>query len=240
VTSARCRERTLQDNRYTLELITMLPVEITRDYRLLVSAKMRLAIGRRTKLAVVSLVSASRIVVAAAFLYCALDPDLRVQRASLWLLLFLFASDFLDGILARHWAVTTRFGFVLDGLGDRALYFACLLVMSARLGVPFLVTYLLIMRDVILYAARSFEPKWSTCHDKTRWMAKVHAGLLRIMILIYFFFFYARLFAYLSDSSGLVLIKETVLVLSVVASYVSLFFALRAYYYLGKQLACET
>lgn len=192
--------------------------------------------GRWALFCAVNLISGSRLVFSALFLYCALDPNAKVQRFSLIVLLTLLASDFLDGVLARQWKVSSTFGFVIDGLGDRAAYIACLLVMSNRLDFPILITYLAVLRDIVLYAARSLEPTWMNSIGETRWLAKIHAGLLRVLFAIYFVPFYMSLFGVhylgLRDFPGAW--GLAIAVIYTCLSYVSLALVLRKYRLLGS------
>jgi phosphatidylglycerophosphate synthase len=188
------------------------------------------------KWALVNLISGSRLVFSALFVFCALDPSIEVQRASLVILIFLLVSDFLDGALARRWKVSSKFGFVIDGLGDRAAYIACLLVMSHRLGLPLVITYLIVLRDIVLYAARSLEPQWMRSIGGTRSLAKIHAGLLRVLFAIYFVPFYLALFGFYPPGAknfpgtwGIALA-----VIYTLLSYASLALVLRNYRLLGS------
>lgn len=200
---------------------------------------------RSSRFFVVSALSGSRILVGGIFVFLALDPSHELQRISLYVLVFLFLSDFIDGPLARHWRVTSRFGFVIDGLGDRAAYLACLLVMNSRLGLPILFTYLMVMRDVILYAARSVQAFWDKHHSRTRWIAKSHAGMLRVIFILYFLPFYVELFKLNGTSSLLKYrIPENWLAGVVIActmfAYMSLWLVLHGYHKLGCDLFQDT
>jgi phosphatidylglycerophosphate synthase len=191
----------------------------------------------------VSVLSGSRLLTGGMFVFLALDPSPELQRTSLCALVLLFFSDFLDGPLARRWKVTTRFGFVIDGLGDRAAYLSCLLVMNFHLRLPILFTYLIVMRDIILYAARSVQTSWDKHHSKTRWITKSHAGLLRIIFVLYFAPFYIEVF---SQSSSLLRyrVPENWLVGAIIActffAYLSLWIILHGYHKLGYDLFQDT
>lgn len=197
---------------------------------------MRRLVQASGKWALVNLISGSRLVFSALFVFCALDPSIKVQRASLVILAFLLVSDFLDGALARRWKVSSKFGFVIDGLGDRAAYIACLLVMSHRLGLPLVITYLVVLRDIVLYAARSLESQWMQSLGETRSLAKIHAGLLRVLFAIYLVPFYLTLFGF-SDPGARSFPGAYGLVLAVIytlLSYISLALVLRKYRLLGS------
>src|SRR5262245_66385862 len=116
------------------------------------------ATPQKGRFAIVSLISGSRLALGGFFVFMALDFEAFSQKLSFFVFVIMFFSDFLDGPLARRWKVVTRTGFILDGLGDRAAYLASLLVMSERLHFPSTATYLIILPDLILYAARSMQP----------------------------------------------------------------------------------
>lgn len=168
----------------------------------------------------VSLLSGSRVPLGALLVFFALDPNPRLQRLSLLVIIALFTTDFLDGPLARCWKVTTELGFVLDGLGDRAAYLACLLIMSERLGLPYILTFLFVMRDFMLYAVRSLNPAWKYQVRATRLVARLHAGSLRVLLVLYLLPFYSSLFARPIPVSPGVL-KATLLGLAICATLIS-------------------
>ena len=87
------------------------------------------------------------------------DSDFRSALA-VGLVLFLLATDVLDGWLARRLGVTSEFGYLLDGLGDRAVHVSAylLLVMSGTLSI--FVAWVLIFREICQYAVRLIEAHW--------------------------------------------------------------------------------
>jgi phosphatidylglycerophosphate synthase len=68
-----------------------------------------------------------------------------------------FATDFADGRLARRWNLTTETGYYLDGLGDKALYTAVLLVIGGEDRNQLVLIWALIAREMILYAMRLID-----------------------------------------------------------------------------------
>lgn len=48
----------------------------------------------------------------------------------------IFSTDFFDGMLARRWRVTSRFGELADPLGDKAVVLACFIMMVRENLVP--------------------------------------------------------------------------------------------------------
>lgn len=129
--------------------------------------------------------SASRVGVAAVFLYLYLDPDPELRRLSFIMLGVSLVTDVLDGVLARVWGVTSKLGYVLDGVGDRASYIAVFFAISYRDGFPIILSYGFIVRDVLLYAARSVYPEWWRQAESQRPLSKGYALGIRLVMLVY-------------------------------------------------------
>jgi len=154
------------------------------------------------RFAIVTGLSAMRIPLAGLFLFLVLDPAPAWRRASACVLALLLASDVLDGWLARRWNVVSTFGYVLDGVADRASYIAALLAVAARFGLHPLIAYGLITRDLILYAARALSPQWSSRISATRALTKAYALAFRLGLAAYFLLDYG-------DAFGLVTVDAT-------------------------------
>ncbi len=70
-----------------------------------------------------------------------------------WALLVLAVAsltDFLDGLIARHWGLITRLGQLLDPAADRLYIFAALLGLAWRDVVPWWFVVLVVGRDVFM------------------------------------------------------------------------------------------
>jgi phosphatidylglycerophosphate synthase len=68
-----------------------------------------------------------------------------------------FATDFVDGRLARRFHCVTTTGYFLDGLGDKALYTSVLLVIGNEDRRQLPLIWALIVREMILYALRLLD-----------------------------------------------------------------------------------
>jgi phosphatidylglycerophosphate synthase len=95
------------------------------------------------------------------------------------------ATDIADGWIARKYALQSKLGYLLDGLGDRAFHVACVLIltMNGILNLP--LAWVLIFREVSQYAARILEQDWYSNRTKvdrvvTRSFAIVLQGLMLI------------------------------------------------------------
>src|SRR4051794_3655654 len=56
--------------------------------------------------------------------------SLRRSTVCLLLILVIIATDILDGLIARKYSLQSKFGYLLDGLGDRAFHVSCVLILA--------------------------------------------------------------------------------------------------------------
>ena len=91
-------------------------------------------------------------------------------------------TDYLDGYLARRWKVASDVGYVLDTLGDRAMHLSLILVVLVRYGINPVLVWLLIFRDIGIYAVRVLSMNWLARSKKARWMSLIHATAVRIWL----------------------------------------------------------
>jgi len=68
--------------------------------------------------------------------------------------MFAFAglSDFADGLVARHWGFTSRFGAWLDPIADKLLMLLCFVALLRVNAAPFWLVMLVIARDGVIAA----------------------------------------------------------------------------------------
>lgn len=135
------------------------------------------------------------------------------------------ATDFLDGYLARRWAVTSELGYILDGLGDRAAYVALILTFVAHDGVNLVVAWLLIFREIAIYAFRLLNRGWYASSSLTRRFSRWHAAGIRAWFSTYLLVDGAAL-AYGFDLRGklIIAISQSVLVAATIGcSYYGLY-----------------
>jgi phosphatidylglycerophosphate synthase len=93
------------------------------------------------------------------------------------------ATDFLDGALARRFGLESKHGYILDGLGDRAMYIGLFLAFLTQRKIGLLATWLLIFREVAIYATRLLSSQWFEVNKSVRFLSRLHAALLRMWIL---------------------------------------------------------
>jgi phosphatidylglycerophosphate synthase len=140
---------------------------------------------RRTLFVIVNGVSLSRLFLGAFFLYSYVDTSAFMHRISFAVIALAVVTDFVDGALARRFEVTTKFGYLIDGITDRAAYVAVVLGIAARNGFPLLLGYVIIVRDFLLYGGRAYFPRWIQCLPLQRVAAHFHAGALRGVFGVY-------------------------------------------------------
>lgn len=119
------------------------------------------------------------------FLYSYIDDNPIMHRASFAAIALAVVTDFADGALARRFHVSTKFGYLVDGITDRAAYVAVVLGIAMRNGFPVMLGYILIVRDFFLYGSRSYFPRWHEQLSLQRTVAHFHAGALRAVLGIY-------------------------------------------------------
>jgi phosphatidylglycerophosphate synthase len=96
------------------------------------------------------------------------------------------ATDALDGYLARRWHVTTDTGYVLDAMGDRSIHLALILVVFVHYQVNAVLIWLLILRDIAIYAVRVLTRDWLARSKELQWLSRFHATNLRIWLASYY------------------------------------------------------
>ena len=123
--------------------------------------------------------SVSRIVIA--FVLLLISRHLSVPRflATAALLVIAMITDALDGYLARRWKVSSASGYVLDAMGDRAVHLALILVVLVRYDFHPLFVWLLVFRDIAIYAVRVLSKGWLQKSRRLRWVSLWHATILR-------------------------------------------------------------
>jgi CDP-diacylglycerol--glycerol-3-phosphate 3-phosphatidyltransferase len=102
--------------------------------------------------------------------------------ASIAVALIAQASDHLDGYLARRRGPPPATGWLFDGVCDRAFYFAALLAFHREYGLPGLLIWLFILRELNVYVLRIAIGEFGKRRPGYRLLTLVHAGLVRLAI----------------------------------------------------------
>lgn len=115
-------------------------------------------------------------------------PSERIFLFPALLIIFLaLGTDYLDGYLARRYKLASETGYILDGLADRSFYIALVLTMTVVHSLSLVIAWLLIVREVLMYALRLLEhDHWFEANPSIRKLSLWHAGTIRIWFLTYF------------------------------------------------------
>ncbi|HKR02259.1 MAG TPA: CDP-alcohol phosphatidyltransferase family protein [Pyrinomonadaceae bacterium] len=126
--------------------------------------------------------SVSRIILAILVILISAHLEPLNYIVTISILALAMVTDALDGYLARRWGTTSDLGYVLDTMGDRAIHLALVLVFLVRYSFHPLFVWLLLFRDIGIYAVRVLTKDWL---DKSRQMRPVflfHTTCLRIWL----------------------------------------------------------
>jgi phosphatidylglycerophosphate synthase len=103
------------------------------------------------------------------------------------LVIIIMGSDFFDGKIARKYRVASKFGYVLDGLGDRACHVSAYLLLFIAGILSVLVVWILIFREISQYAVRLVEPEWHSDQSGVdRAVAQIYTTIVQSLLLLEF------------------------------------------------------
>ena len=88
------------------------------------------------------------------------------------LMALIFASDFIDGYLARKYQSVSFFGALFDGLADKLIIYAILLFYLNKLNLNYLLIYFLLARDFLVLALKHYATELKIKLDVV-WSAKL-------------------------------------------------------------------
>jgi phosphatidylglycerophosphate synthase len=134
-----------------------------------------------------NILSASRIPGALLLLALYRPDDVTRAELSIGLLLLIMATDVLDGRIARRSGNTSEFGYMLDGLGDRAVHVAAYLLLATAQIIPLPLAWALIFREVCQYGVRLVEPAWHATQSRTdRRVTRLYAVTVHVALMTEF------------------------------------------------------
>lgn len=96
-------------------------------------------------------------------------------------------TDKLDGILARRYKNSSYLGYLVDGLGDRAISIACLLAATSYHHLPLWLACLAIAREFLLSTYRLVDDSWYPPSRDDRRHSLIVFGTSRLWFLILLF-----------------------------------------------------
>ena len=133
-------------------------------------------------------------------------------------------TDALDGYLARRWESTSALGYVLDAMGDRAIHLSLMLVFLVRYEFNPIIVWLLVFRDVGIYAVRVLSKDWLSKSRKLRWISIFHATSLRVWLGLFIVRDGFRVFGHAGvlDERAFEAIQWTILCITIPVSYYGL------------------
>ena len=141
-------------------------------------------------------------------------------------------TDIADGYLARKWGVASEAGYFLDGIGDKCFTVAFCLVISRTMPSLDILSFTLIVREIILYALRAIDPdkvnNIATLRPITLWQA----GSIRIYFFLFFVISGAKVYGH--D------ISEVVVWIFILFGITSSLFGLASVFFLSRTLIKQT
>jgi len=175
--------------------------------------------------------SVSRIVLAVGIILASSHLGFRTYMATVCMLAVAMGTDALDGYLARRWRTVSDLGYVLDTMGDRAIHLALTLVFLFRYSFHPLFAWLLIFRDIGIYAVRVLSKNWLEKSRQMRPIFLFHTTLLRIWLVLFIVRDGVRVFTG-SDSLNTFPFEVTQLTLLCITIVISYFGLLKSFSWL--------
>jgi phosphatidylglycerophosphate synthase len=94
------------------------------------------------------------------------------------------ATDHLDGYLARQTTGGTVAGWLFDSVADRAFYIAAVIAFDREYGLGWFLVWSFTFREICLYAVRVGVGDFARLVPEFRKLALIHAGVVRLGIVI--------------------------------------------------------
>jgi CDP-diacylglycerol---glycerol-3-phosphate 3-phosphatidyltransferase len=114
------------------------------------------------------------------------DPHSPIRLwTAVGLVVIIMGSDFFDGRIARKYNLVSKFGYVLDGLGDRACHISAYLLLAITGILNILVVWILIFREISQYAIRLVDLEWHSAQSRgDRAVAQIYTTIVQFMLLL--------------------------------------------------------
>lgn len=122
----------------------------------------------------------SRIAASIVFMLLYRTDDALRYSFALGIALLALCTDFLDGFLARRWRVASQMGYFIDGLSDKVFYVGIILVAVREQFATVTLAWLVVNREIALYALRSIDRNWIKNIEELRFFSLAYALLLRL------------------------------------------------------------
>jgi phosphatidylglycerophosphate synthase len=164
------------------------------------------------------------------------DPNnIDAYITALFLILLASITDILDGYIARKYNCESESGYLLDGLGDKAIHLSLTLTIFLFHHLNIILLWIIIFRDILTYAAKVLVSDWPQTKTGGRLVDLTYAITFRLWIFTYLFQDGLSLYGnnYL-DSSSLIF-RSLFLVSSVFFGYYIVFRTLNKYLGMASQ-----
>lgn len=100
------------------------------------------------------------------------------------LVIVIMGTDFFDGRIARKYDLASKFGYVLDGLGDRACHISAYLLLFMTGVLSILAVWILIFREISQYAVRLVDTEWHAAQSRgDRAVAQIYTTIVQVILL---------------------------------------------------------
>lgn len=106
---------------------------------------------------------------------------------ALLLVVLAFISDYLDGIIARHYNQISEWGKILDPLADKLSIGIMLIVLYLKQQVALWLVLIVVGRDIILLLGGFFVAEKYKHITPSDFIGKVTANMLALMVISYIF-----------------------------------------------------
>jgi phosphatidylglycerophosphate synthase len=169
-----------------------------------------------------NMLSWSRVLLSPVFLLLYSNKERTRFTLAVLALALALLTDHLDGPLARKLGVASRSGRLIDGLGDRALYIALILMFVSTNEIALSIAWFLIFREILMYINRLLDPdNWYPVSQYDQRLAQIHSAGIRLWLSSYVIADGSRIFLKQDFSSSLALkiIRITMLVVTLLIAY---------------------
>ena len=103
------------------------------------------------------------------------------------LLVIVFISDYMDGIIARHFNQMSELGKILDPLGDKISFAIVLIVLYLKGSAPLWIVILVIGRDLAIFLSSIFVTRKYKQILPSNMIGKITVNVLSVLVLSYIF-----------------------------------------------------
>lgn len=131
-----------------------------------------------------NILSISRIILAIILLPIYAIKNVTCFNISITIIIIATLTDIFDGLIARKFNSVSEKGYILDGLGDRAMHIALILVFFIRYEINISIVWFLIFREISIYALRIILPEWNSIKG-SRLISIIYVTFLRLWFIVY-------------------------------------------------------